>query len=469
MAEHGCSAWPRLVGVRVQRRGGATHSRVLQEREKFEVRTPTSRRAFERTSGLIPGGVPGGVSCWPPGTHATYMDRGEGCWVWDADGNRLLDLVGGDWIHPLGHGNREIAGAIAGQLTKGTTLCSPDPELGYEVAVELRRRLPSMERMRFGNSGTEAVLHALRLARAATGRAKVAKMRGAYHGTYDQMMVANGKGGAPQGLAPGSSTATVLLEYNDIEQSRQTIREHRGDLAAIIVEPVHATNGMVPAGGDFLVMLREETERLGIVLIFDEVVTLPVGEHGAQGAYGVTPDLTTLGKAVGGGLPLSVFGGRRELMDLVDPMMHGGPFGSAPVRHAATTGGIAVCLAASLAALRQWTPEVHEQLDYLGSYLRRGVNAMACRTGLPLQCTGAGHLFGLHWTPVPVSDIATAMTSNRDVLHLANVFLYNAGFYIFQNGLGIVSTPMNSRELQDFIDALEGVLVEGRETGWLTT
>jgi glutamate-1-semialdehyde 2,1-aminomutase len=399
------------------------------------------------------------------------MDRGDGCWIWDADGHQLLDLVAGDWILIFGHGNPAVKEAIATQLEKGTTTCSPDPELGFEVATQLNLRFPSMERMRFANSGTEAVLHALRIARAATGRSKIAKMRGAYHGTYDPMIVANGKYAdpsyAPPGLAPGVIDSTVLLEFNDVERSLAIIQEEHRDLAAVIVEPIHATNGMVPATTKFLQALRSETERYGIVLIFDEVVTFPIGQHGAQGFYGVRPDLTTLGKAVGGGLPLSVFGGRRELMALVDPSLHEGAFGSAPVRHAATTGGISICLAAAAAVLKELTPAAVARLDELGTGLRAGISAMAARTGLPLQATGHGHLFGLHWTAEPVTDIKTATTSNREMLHLANVFLYNAGYYIFQNSLGIVTTPMTPALLEGFVDVWEIVLTEGEAAGWL--
>jgi glutamate-1-semialdehyde 2,1-aminomutase len=402
------------------------------------------------------------------------MDRGEGCWIYDVDGNRYLDLIAGDWVLVLGHGDPVVREAIMAQLDRGITLYGPDAEMGYAVAAELNRRLPSMERMRFCTSGTEAVLHAMRVARAATGRPKVAKMRGAYHGTYDPSMVANGKFTDPKyvppGLAPGTVESTVLLEFNDIERSLDAIRGVREDLACVIVEPVHATNGMVPATKAYLEALREETERHGIVLIFDEVVTWPMAEHGAQGLLGVTPDLTTIGKVIGGGLPLAAFGGRAELMQQVDAKLHPRPLGElqvAPVRHGSTLAGKGLVMAAAHATLTGLTPAVHERLSELGGALRRSVNELADELAMPLQATGAGHLFGLHWTREKVVDMATAMTSDRRMIHTWNLFLLNRGFYIFPNAGGIVSTPMTGAELTSFVEALREILVGGAEAGWL--
>lgn len=449
-------------------------ARRAAELEEFARRTAGSRAAHTRVDSLIPGGAPGGLLCFPPDGGPIHLERGAGAYVWDADGNRCLDFVAGDWTMILGHGNAEVDCAIVDRLSRGTTLCAPDPDLGFELATLLHERYPSMERMRFTTSGTEAVLFAMRVARAATGRPKIAKMRGAYHGTYDTALVANGKFADPAyvvpGLMPGTVQATVLLEYNDIPQSLATIEQHRDELAAVIVEPVHATTGMVPADAAYLQALREVTARFGIILIFDEVCCLGVSAHGAQGTYGVTPDLTTLGKAVGGGLPLGVFGGSAAVMRQVDPWLNRLPGetsqNTAPVRHASTLAGTALNLTVALATVRQLTPELHAHLDDLGSRLRSGINAVGARHGLPLRATGAGNLFGLHWTPHPVVDIRTAQTSRRRVVHELNVFLYNAGYLVMPNGNGIVTAAMTVADIDGFLDDLDRIAAGAGPDGW---
>ena len=450
---------------------------VAAERERYAVRMPSTLRAHARTAPLVPGGVPGGLSCHPPGTPGLYLTRGEGCWIWDADDHRCLDLVAGDWTMVLGHGHPDVDEALRAQIAKGTNLGAPDPQLVFEVARLIQDRLPSMERMRFTTSGTEAVMFAMRVARAATGRRKIAKVRGAYHGTYDISLIANGKYIDPTyqvpGLIPGTSEVTVLLEYNDVGRSLEVLGTEADELAAVIVEPVHATNGMIPATVEYLRALRNETERLGILLIFDEIVTFSVDEHGAQGMYGVTPDLTTAGKTVGGGLPLGVFGGRADLMALVDPdnsVDSGGRFAvqnTAPVRHASTLAATALCLAASRATLSCLTPEVHAHLSDLGAFLRGGAAGIADDLGVPLQATGMGPLFALHWTPEPVVDIATATTSNRRLIHALNVFLFNAGYYVMANGLGMLTNPMTEGHVRGFLVDLRTIIEEGRVSGWI--
>jgi glutamate-1-semialdehyde 2,1-aminomutase len=435
---------------------------VALAEKKFDLRTRRSREIHQRVQSMIPGGSPNGLFIDYPTPYPVYMDHGDGCWIWDADGNRYFDLVAGDWALPLGHRNPVVSSSIAAQLAKGTTWGGPDAELTFQVATLIQQRIPSMQRMRFTTSATEAVMQCMRLARTHTGRPKIAKMRGAFHGLYDIPLVGNGRypdaGYAPPGLPDGTVQSTVLLEYNDSKNSVQAIDAEADKLAAVIVEPINATNGMIPATREFLQTLREATQRRGIVLIFDETVTFPVSDHGGQGLYGVTPDLTTLGKVVGGGLPLGVFGGREEIMNLVDPAIHAP--NRPPVDHVSTFAGMPICLAASVATMQELTSDAHQHLQDLGEYLRQGVSALAAELQVPLQATGTGLLFGLHWTPNRVVDIQTARTSNRDALYALNRHMYNAGYYMFPKGIGIVSTPMQTADLDQFFAALEGAIVE---------
>ena len=345
---------------------------------RYRERTPASRAAFERNQKAVPGGVPAGLGVMLP--YPLYIERAEGCHVWDADGHRLVDMLNGDWVFPLGHGNPKINAAITAQLRKGITFCQPEPDLQYALAQLIQERIPSMERMRFTTSGTEATMMALRVARAFTGRPKIAKIMGGYHGTHDASVIANGRYSdptfVPRGLIPGTREGVVLLPYNDVTESERIIREEAKDLAAVIVEPMLGGSGMIPARQEYLERLRSVTAQCGVVLILDEVVTCTLGPHGAQGRTGIVPDLTTLGKALGGGLPLGAFGGRSDMMDLVDSALH--PF-DRPVRHASTVGGIPLCLAAGVAQLEQLTPEVHAHIEALGDQVRSGVGALATR------------------------------------------------------------------------------------------
>jgi glutamate-1-semialdehyde 2,1-aminomutase len=447
---------------------------IQREIARFNDRTRRSREAFERVDPLIPGGAPGGGIAYTAIGSEIFMERGDGCWIWDVDGNRYLDLIAGDWVLLFGHRDPGVESAVRAQLEKSILLFAPEAELGYAVAAEINRRIPSMERMRFTTSGTEAVMHAMRIARVASGRPKIAKMRGAYHGTYDPSLIANGKYTdvkyVPPGLAPGTVETTVLLEFNDVERSLEVIRAEKDELAGIIVEPIHATNGMVPATSEFLQALRDETARHGIVLIFDETVTWSVAENAGQGMLGVTPDLTTMGKVIGGGLPLGVFGGSSELMRWVDSKFYPRPLGElrvAPIRHGSTLAGRNMTLATAHATLQSLTPEAHARLGYLGDYMRSGVRGLAADLGMPLQITGAGHLFGLHWTEREVVDMTSAMTSNRRMIHLWNLFLSNRGFFMFPNAGALVTTPMSEGEIDSFVDALREIVVSGDKAGWL--
>jgi glutamate-1-semialdehyde 2,1-aminomutase len=432
--------------------------------EQFRQRTPRSLAAFEEAKRIIPGGVPAGLGFMSP--YPLYVDRAGGAYVWDADGHKMLDFMAGDWLLPLGHCNPAVVAATTAQIANGTTFCSPHTTLGTQLATLLQERIPSMERIRFTTSGTEATATALRLARGFTGRGKVAKMRGGYHGTHDVSLIANGRflnnpDYVSPGIIPGTQNSVVLLPFNDPDGCEALIEQHASDLAAVIVEPIIGGSGMVPGTSDFLHRLREVTSRHGVVLIFDETVTFATGPHGVQGEHGIRPDLTTLGKAIGGGLPLGAFGGRADIMELVDPVIDP----TTAYRHASTLGGTPAPLAAGLAQVQQLTPAAHEHMNALGERLRAGVRDIASRLDVPLQATGAAHIFGLHWTRTPVVDFETTQTSDRMLISQLMLSMYNQGYLFFRAGTGTVTAPMTVQEIDGMLAALETSIRDGGFAG----
>jgi glutamate-1-semialdehyde 2,1-aminomutase len=422
---------------------------------RFAQLAAGSGQRFQDVRSLIPGGAPGGLGSqnFP---HPVFATQAKGCYLWDADGRQLLDMINGDWLLPAGHCHPHVIAAITEQLQRGTTFAIPEATLGRDMALRLQERMPSLQRMRFTNSGTEATMFAMRLARAFTGKGKIAKVLGGYHGTNDIAMIGNGhiqeSQRVPPGLIPRCEESVVLIPYNDCEGAEKAIMNNAGDLAGVIVEPILGAAGMIPARQDYLEMLRSVTQACQILLIFDETVTFTLSYGGAQGWFGIEPDLTTLGKAIGGGLPLGVFGGRADVMGLVDPYVSGG---GGVVRHGSTTGGIPVCLAAGIAALDLLTEDTYAQLHTLGDAVRHGITDVASHMGAPLQVTGAGHFFGMHWTDRDVEDFGI---EDRGRIKELVTSLYNDGFLLFANGCGVVSMPMVRDDISEFLAALPAAL-----------
>jgi glutamate-1-semialdehyde 2,1-aminomutase len=422
----------------------------------YRRRTGRSRAAYDQARALVPSGAPAALGHMAP--YPVYVTRGDGPYVWDADENRLLDFFAADWLLVLGHRHPAVIAALTAQLERGLTFGNPDPQLGYEYAALLNSRLPSLQRVRFTASGTEATWAALTLARAFTGRCKIAKVEGGFHGTHDVALIGSmrvaGGSAQPVGLMPGTADNVVTIPYNDPDEAERILLAHAGELAAVIVEPVLGGTGMVPATGLYLERLREITAAQGIVLIFDEVVTFPVTRGGAQGHYGITPDLTTLGKSISGGLPLAAFGGRADIMDLTDPTTNP----SLEAQFGSTLGGIPFCLAAGLAQVGQLTPDVHRRLQSLGDHLRAGVREVADRRGVPLQVTGLGHLFSMHWTAEPVTDARTAYAADRVVMATIVLSLINQGVLVSRSGSGIVNASQTDSHIEEFLTALDVAL-----------
>lgn len=435
-----------------------------EERARYEAATPRSRALHQEATKYLPGGETRTSTYWAP--YPITIARGEGCHVWDVDGTRRLDFFNNFTTLVLGHNHPAVTRALQQQLASGTSFFGAT-ESQVKLARLLCERVPSLERVRFANSGTEATLNAVRAARAFTGRSKVAKCEGGYHGTHEALAVSispvlsqAGRADRPAnvpadpGLPQSVVDNVVVLPFNDVSAARRLITEHCGELAAVIVEPVLGNSGMIPATPEYLAMLREVTTQHGILLAFDEVVTLQVARGGAQEHYGVTPDITTLGKIIGGGMPVGAFGGRRDVMALYDQSNSGPHLG-----HAGTFNGHPLAMAAGLAVLEQLTPGAYRQLHRLGDELRRQVTALAGELEVPLQVTGLGSLFALHMTDRPVRSYRDSAAVDPEARGRVFLGLLNEGIFLSPRLLGCVSTAIGETELDQFVSALRRVLV----------
>jgi glutamate-1-semialdehyde 2,1-aminomutase len=375
----------------------------------------TTRQAdlIRRAEELFPGGVNSPVRAFRSvGRPPLILEAGAGAHVRDADGRWYIDYIGAWGPAILGHGHPAVIEAVRSAALDGFALGATSPR-EIELGTAIRAALPSMEKLRFTSSGTEAAMSAVRLARGATGRDLVVKFAGGYHGHADALLAEAGSGIATLAL-PGSAgvpaaaaASTVVVPYNDLDAVRVAFEAHPGRIAAVIVEPVAANVGVIAPEPGFLEGLRSITADQGALLIFDEVITgFRVAHDGAQGRYGIRPDLTVLGKIVGGGMPVGAYGGRRELMDLVAP--------SGPVYQAGTLSGHPLTMAAGIATLRELRPERYAELEAAGAALEAGLREAAADAAATIAVTRVGALLTVFFRPTPPRDYAEAGTSDRD-------------------------------------------------------
>ena len=375
---------------------------------------PGSRTAglVARAEDLFPGGVNSPVRAFRAvGRAPLLLERGEGPYVWDVDGRRYIDYIGAWGPAILGHGHPAVIDAVVTAARNGLALGATHP-LEIELGEAIRRAMPSMERLRFTSSGTEAVMSALRLARAATGRDLIVKFAGGYHGHADGLLVEAGSGVATNAI-PGSAgvpqataAQTIVLPYNDPSSVTLAFAEHAGRIAAVIVEPVAANIGVVPPAPGFLEHLRETTRADGALLIFDEVITgFRIGPGGAQARFGIRPDLTTLGKIIGGGMPVGAYGGRADHMKLVAP--------AGPVYQAGTLSGHPLSMAAGIATLAALDADRYVALEEVAETLAAGLEAAAREAGRAVSVSRLGSLLTVFFRPTPPIDAAEAFASDR--------------------------------------------------------
>ncbi len=372
-----------------------------------------SQKAFERARRVLVGGVNSPVRAFGAvGGMPIIVDRAQGAQVWDVDGNSYCDFICSWGALILGHAHPEIAAALAEQAARGTSY-GMTTELEIELAEMLQKALPSMERVRFVSSGTEATMSAIRLARAASGRNFIVKFEGGYHGHGDSFLTKAGSGMATLGIAASPGVPQALAEltldapYNDLAAVERLLEGYGNAIAAVIVEPVAANMGVVPPAEGFLSGLRELTRRHGAQLIFDEVITgFRLCFGGAQNLFGIEPDLTTLGKIIGGGLPVAAYGGRRDLMEQIAPL--------GPVYQAGTLSGNPLAMRAGIETLKRLAqPGFYDSLDRKAKLLADMMRRALSETGMAGQVACVGSLLTLFFTPSPVENYIVAKTCDR--------------------------------------------------------
>ena len=399
--------------------------------EQYLDATSASRVLFERALEALPGGNTRTTIYHEP--YPVYLASGEGCRVTDVDGSVRIDFISNYTSLILGHCHPRVVEAVQQQAAKLMSAAAPN-ELEIELAERIRERLPSVERIRFANSGTEGTMLAFRAARAFTGRARSPPSRAATTArttTPRASRPTRRRHPAHAASRPRSPRRSSSVRSMTSRRTRAALEPHLGDIAAVIIEPVLGAGGVQPASPEFLQFLRDLTRDAGALLVFDEVISFRVGYHGAQGELGITPDLTTLGKIIGGGLPVGACGGRDDVLACFDPRRedrvgHGGTFNANPLT-----------MAAGLVTLAEMTPERYTALEELAIDLQRKVEAVLTETGTLGTVTRAGSLFHVH-------------VDDPESLHLA---LLNHGILSTQRGMGCISVPMTAAEIDAYVDA----------------
>ena len=424
------------------------------------MKTRRSEELFARGKRVIPGGVNSPVRAFGAvGGTPRFIERGEGCRIFDVDGNAYIDYVGSWGPLILGHADPGVLRAAGEAMARGTSFGAPT-QREVELAELLCEALPGMEMVRLVNSGTEATMSALRLARGATGRSRILKFDGCYHGHADALLVGAGSGVATLGIpgSPGVPEAftklTVQAPYNDSAALAAAFERWGEEIACVIVEPVAGNMGCVPPLAGFLEELRSQCSRCGALLIFDEVMTgFRVAWGGAQRLYGVQPDLTCLGKVVGGGFPAAAYGGRRELMEQMAP--------EGPVYQAGTLSGNPLAVAAGLATLRRLAePGTYEALETLAQRLTRGLAERAEAAGVELSTAAVGGMFGFFFHPGPVGCFEDAKKADEARFRAFFAAMLEAGVYLAPSPYeaGFVSLAHSEAEVEATLAAAEGAL-----------
>lgn len=424
---------------------------------------PNSRRLHTEACKYMPGGDTRTATFFLP--FPNFIKYGDGAYMYDEDGFKLLDFQNNYTSLIHGHAHPETVEAVREQIAKGSAYTAPF-EKQIELSAILTQRFPSVDMIRYTNSGTEANMHALRIARAYTGKAKIIKTEGGYHGTTDVFEASvdpNIKKARTldqikvipesRGVSENALKDVLVVPFNDIERTRKMIEEHHRETACIIIEPIMGSAGQITPDLEYLKFLREITEQYHIVLIFDEVVTGRLSLGGAQKFYGVTPDLTTMGKIIGGGTPVGAFGGKQEIMQLYDPR-------EKKMYHSGTFNGNAVTMAAGLATMKAYNQEAVDYVNGLGTLFKEGVLKIYDKLGLNMKISGTGSIYNILFTDKEVKnyrDVASAHEELNKVLYMS---LLTKGIFDAERGMFCMSTAMTKEDIRFGLDTLETSLRE---------
>ena len=418
------------------------------------MRNKKSKELFKKAKKLIPGGVNSPVRAFKSvGGEPLFIKKASGSKIYDADGNEYIDYVGSWGPMIVGHSNPKVVSALKKAIVNGTSYGAPT-ELEVQLAEMVIKAFPSIEMVRMVNSGTEATMSAIRLARAYTNRNKVIKFEGCYHGHVDSLLVKAGSGAATLGLPdspgvpPDFAKNTITIPFNDIERVKDVLEKEGEKIACIILEPVIGNIGVVPPKNGFLQELREVTKKYGIVLIFDEVMTgFRVAYGGTQELYNIKADLTCLGKIIGGGLPVGAYGGKREIMEMVAP--------AGPVYQAGTLSGNPLAMTAGIETLKILSKSgIYKKLDKISEKLCKGMEDGARESGIPVYSTRVGSMFSMFFTDKEVIDYTTAKTSDINRFSKYFSLMLKGGIYLApsQFEAGFVSLAHSDSDIDRTIE-----------------
>lgn len=397
----------------------------------MDINVSKSAEAFAEAKKYIPGGVNSPVRSFRSvGGTPRFIDHALGSKIYDVDGNEFIDYVLSWGPMILGHAHPEVIAAVREAAGRGTSYGAPT-QVETELAKLIQKALPSMEMVRMVNSGTEATMSALRLARAYTKRNRIVKFAGCYHGHHDSLLVKAGSGlatfGVPDspGVPAGTTEHTLTVPYNDQEALAKAFEKYGDDIAAVIIEPVPGNMGLIPPRDGYLQAVRDLTARYGALLIFDEVMTgfrLALG--GGQAMFGIKPDITCLSKIIGGGLPVGAYGGRKDIMELIAPL--------GPVYQAGTLSGNPLAMTAGVTTLRllHETPGLYDRLSKITARVAQGLKAAAAEAGVPVQCYAIGGMLGMFFTDQPVFDFESAQRSDIGAFNLYFHAMLDQGIYL---------------------------------------
>lgn len=423
---------------------------------------PASAALYDRAKKVMPGGNTRTTVYMEP--HPIYAVRGEGCRMWDVDGNAYYDCINNFTSMIHGYAHPQTNAAVAAQLPHGSAFGAPT-EAEIELAEMLVERLPAVEQVRFANSGTEGVMMAIKAARAFTGRPKIVKIEGSYHGSYDYSEVSLDSSPAnwgdddaarstayAKGTPQGVLDDVLVVPFNDIDALKGVFAAHGRDIAGILIDPMPNRAGLIPARPDYIAAMQDTARAAGALVIFDEVISFRLSYHGAQGLWGATPDLTVLGKVIGGGYPVGAIAGRADVMAVFDPskgkpaLPHGGTFTANPIT-----------MAAGIATLKALTPDAFDHLDAIGELIRSGTNESLRKHGLPGVCVGRGSLFKIHFTAKPVTDYRSvyADAAERKMLDQLHKGLLARGVLAASYGLFALSTAMTTDDAKAILAAID--------------
>jgi glutamate-1-semialdehyde 2,1-aminomutase len=435
--------------------------------QEYREWTQTSQELMGPAREYLPGGDTRTTAHYLP--YPAFMKRGEGCCLYDVDGHEYVDFMNNFTTLILGHAHPKVVAAVTEQVNLGTAFAAPT-ESQVELSRTICERVASLEQMRFCSCGSEATMMAIRAARAFTGKQRVMKVEGGYNGNHDigeiSLVPIESQAGPieepvtlqpDKGVALSSVADVVVAPFNEPEITEKLLKKHKDELAAVILEPMLGGLGMIPPKSGYLEALRRITQENGVLLILDEVITLRLSPGGMQARYGVTPDLTAMGKIIGGGLPIGAFGGRREIMQLFSPEVPDFMW------HASTFSGNPLSMAAGIAALDELTPDVYDRLNAAGDSLRDGFNRAFEEVGIRGQATGLGSLVNLHLTDRPVTSardsVAALVEAGPIPMHL-HLCMLRRGIFPASRQMYCISTPMTAEHIRRAVDALTDSLRE---------